>query len=380
MKTENKEVQLAAYYFPNYHADPLNEARHGAGWTEWRLLQCARPRFPGHLQPKMPLWGYEDESDPKVMEKKARTAAEYGLSAFIFDWYWYEEGCFLSGGLEKGFFGGGAGKYLPFALMWANHDWTDIFPKKIHKPGELLYKGQISREKGYEAFDYISEKYFSRGDYWKVNGGFYFSVYELAGFIRTFGGLEGAKKAIEYFRGAAAKYGRIHLNCIYYETPILQGEAAYRDFNKTVNYLGFDSVTGYTWLHHHATDKLLFDYKELAEMSLNDYGAFKNMFTLPYYPNVSAGWDSSPRTVQSDTYGNYEEYPFSSVVTGNTPEAFGRALRRTYELVKNASGAKVITLNAWNEWSEGSYIEPDTRYGYAYLEEIGKIFGKRDLQ
>src|SRR5208337_2419227 len=96
---------LAAYYFGNYHVDPRNEVAHGPGWTEWRLVQQARPRFAGHAQPKTPLWGYEDESDPKVFERKIKAASSAGLSAFIFDWYWYNDGPFLQAALEQGYLG-----------------------------------------------------------------------------------------------------------------------------------------------------------------------------------------------------------------------------------------------------------------------------------
>ena len=65
-----KEMDIAAYYFPNYHADAKNEEVHGRNWTEWELMKCARSRFEGHQQPKVPVWGYEDEADPAVMAKK----------------------------------------------------------------------------------------------------------------------------------------------------------------------------------------------------------------------------------------------------------------------------------------------------------------------
>lgn len=72
MSFQNKKIDVSVYYFPNYHADVRNEKWHGRGWNEWDLVKCARPRFEGHDQPKEPLWGYEDESDPKVMAKKLR--------------------------------------------------------------------------------------------------------------------------------------------------------------------------------------------------------------------------------------------------------------------------------------------------------------------
>ena len=69
--TVMKNTKIYAYYFPNWHPDKRNDEWHGKGWTEWEVVKCARPRFEGHYQPLKPLWGYEDESDPAVMEKKS---------------------------------------------------------------------------------------------------------------------------------------------------------------------------------------------------------------------------------------------------------------------------------------------------------------------
>jgi hypothetical protein len=85
----NPRVTVACYYFGNYHPnDPRNEKAKGPGWSEWELVKAARPRFPGHHQPNVPLWGYTDESDPKMMEQKIDAAADHGVDAFIFDWYY----------------------------------------------------------------------------------------------------------------------------------------------------------------------------------------------------------------------------------------------------------------------------------------------------
>src|SRR5262245_42122816 len=77
--TAAKRPEIALYYCPTYHPDPRFEGMHGKGWTEWELVKVARPRFPGHKQPKMPVWGYEDESDPKAFEKKITAAADHGI-------------------------------------------------------------------------------------------------------------------------------------------------------------------------------------------------------------------------------------------------------------------------------------------------------------
>lgn len=89
------KYEISAVYFPNYHAgDPHNEQWHGKGWSEWELVRRAGPRFAGHRMPKEPLWGYEDEADVAVMDRKIRTAVEYGITNMLFDWYWYEDGPF----------------------------------------------------------------------------------------------------------------------------------------------------------------------------------------------------------------------------------------------------------------------------------------------
>ena len=76
--------QVAAYYFPNWHVDEFNERKHGKGWTEWELLKYARPRFENHQQPKIPLWGYENEADPRVMEKKIEKTCSRCCEIFVF--------------------------------------------------------------------------------------------------------------------------------------------------------------------------------------------------------------------------------------------------------------------------------------------------------
>ena len=102
MVNEN-EITVAAYYFPNYHEDARNAAHFEEGWTEWKLVKEAQPRFANHHQPNLPAWGYTDEADPVQMAQKIQAAADHGIDAFIFDWYMYEDGPFLSGAWTKAF-------------------------------------------------------------------------------------------------------------------------------------------------------------------------------------------------------------------------------------------------------------------------------------
>ena len=126
---DKNKYDISVFYFPNYHkGDKHNELWHGEGWTEWELMKHASPRFEGHDMPKIPLWGYEDESDIAVMEKKIKTAAEYGITNMLFDWYWYADGPFLNKPLDEAFLKCKNVNDIKFSIMWANHDWDDIHP------------------------------------------------------------------------------------------------------------------------------------------------------------------------------------------------------------------------------------------------------------
>lgn len=131
MKT-SKDIVVACYYFPNYHTrdreDPRISNQHWENWSEWELVKQAKPRFEGHHQPNVPAWGYTDEKDPKIMKKKIQTAVEYGIDVFIFDWYNYNGQPFLNRCLDEGFLKAKNCRKIKFSLMWANHDWQDLYP------------------------------------------------------------------------------------------------------------------------------------------------------------------------------------------------------------------------------------------------------------
>jgi hypothetical protein len=208
-----KSTEIAVYYFPNYHVDKKNELRHGNGWSEWELVKTATPRFEGHIQPKIPLWGYEDESKPEVMAKKIAAASDNNVNCFIFDWYWYADGPFLQNCIENGFLEAENTNKLKFSLMWANHDWNDIFPATSSDKWHNFTKGNINESEFENMTDYIIEKYFIKPNYWKVNGGLYFSIYDLASLIKGLNGIEKTKSALEKFRKKVrdAGLGELHL-------------------------------------------------------------------------------------------------------------------------------------------------------------------------
>lgn len=376
----SERVTVASYYFGNYHpGDPRNEKAKGVGWSEWELVKAAKPRFPGHHQPNVPLWGYADESDPKVMAKKIDAAADNGIDAFIFDWYHYDDGPFLESPIDRGFLKARNKKRLKFALMWANHDWLEIHPYRRGTAQKVLYPGKVTPETFEKIGDHLIKDYFRQPSYWRVEGKPYFSIYELTKLLDSFGSVAATRAALDRLRAKAVEAGLpgLHLNAVVWGQAILPGENKPADTPTLIKQLGFDSVTSYVWIHHVSLPNQQTDYNYVRDAYFDYWKRAEQDFSVPYFPNVTMGWDSSPRADQRDKFENVG-YPFMNTISGNTPERFREALEMTKErLLARKTGPRILNINCWNEWTEGSYLEPDVVHGMKYLDAIKSVFGRR---
>ena len=335
---------IGAYYFPNFHVDARNEQVHGKGWTEWELLKRGEPKFPGHQQPKRPAWGYEDEAAPHVFEKKINAAHSAGLSHFIFDWYWYEGKPFLQRAIEEGYQKAGNKSDVRFCLMWANHDWYNLMPAGLDSHSRpLLYKGAYTASEFDRITDYIVAQYFSDPSYLKIDGSPYFSIYELGNLIERMGGVDVARSALGRFRDKtrAAGFNDLHLNAVAW------GIGSLPNPRQNLPLLGVQSVTSYTWIHHFEMQNFpRTEYAAALRAAPAYWVEARNRFGVPYQPDVSMGWDPSPRTCQSDIYIS-AGYPYTPILVGNSPELFQQALAdaRTY-MDQLPAEPKVLTINA----------------------------------
>ena len=167
----------------------------------------------------------------------------------------------------------------------------------------------------------------------------------------------------------------LHLNAVVWGKPILPAEKAPADPVKLVKDLGFDSVTSYVWIHHVPLPKMQTDYDEVRDAYFRYWDKAAGKFGIPYYPNVTMGWDSSPRAYQDDPFDN-SGYPFKNTIGGNTPARFKEALELTKQrLLADPASPHILNINCWNEWTEGSYLEPDVITGMKYLEAVREVFG-----
>ena len=377
--SKKNDITVAAYYFPNYHADNRNVTYHGNGWTEWELVKSAKPRFDNHHQPNVPAWGFTDEANPADMAQKIDAAADNGIDAFIFDWYMYEDGPFLNRCIDEGFLKAGNCDRIKFGLMWANCDWVDIHPYTRGTEQKLLYPGKVSPKRFDEICDFVIKEYFTKSNYWKVEGKAYFSVYDVQKFVEGFGSIEASKAAMDRMRKKAISAGLkgIHWNLIAWGNPILPMEKAPFNLPELIKKLGFDSSTSYVWIHHAELPKTQTDYNYVRDAYFAHWDKAKAEYGVPYFPNVTMGWDPTPRCSMNSEWAPVG-YPFMNIIGNNTPENFKAALQITKDkLLADPKGPRIMNINCWNEWTEGSYLEPDTVNGMAYLEAVRDIFGKK---
>ncbi|MGB0367030.1 glycoside hydrolase family 99-like domain-containing protein [Winogradskyella sp.] len=375
----DEELTVAVYYFPNYHTgDPRNTKLKGEDWAEWELVKSASARFPEEHQPNVPAWGYNDEKDPKVMAQKIEAAVSHGIDTFIFDWYMYEDGPFLNRCIDEGFLKAENINDIKFGLMWANHDWVDIHPYTRGEPQKLLYPGKVSPERFEEISSLVIEKYFKQPNYWKIAGKPYFSVYDVQKFVEGFGSMEATKVAMDRMREKAINAGfkGVHWNLVAWGQPILPVEKAPKNTPELIQRLGFDSSTSYVWIHHVELPETKTDYNYVRDEYFKHWDMAKKDYGITYIPNVTMGWNSTPRCAKESEWAPVG-YPFMNTIGNNTPENFKTALQMTKDkLLKDPNGPRILNINCWNEWTEGSYLEPDTINGMAYLEAVKSVFKK----
>lgn len=365
-----QNYDIAAYVWPSYHPDDRAKIFWPEGIGEWQTVMSNKAKFPGHEQPRYPVWGYVNEADPYVMEMQINAAVRHGVNVFIYDWYWYDGMPFLENCLNDGFLGAANNQEMKFYLMWANHDVPLTWDKRLAgtENNSLIWKGGVDRQEFEILCKRVIEKYFKQPNYYKVDGKPSFMIYQVLTFIKGIGGVEEAKSALDWFRAEVKKAGFKGLDL---QLTIREGiEHKMTGINgdendaqkKLIEYLEFDGSSHYQYINFVNIDR---DYLEIQEDVIEAWDNLGNEMTIPYYPHVSVGWDNNPRY----------QMEMKGIVKNNTPENFEKALRDAKAYVDaHPNQAPLITINSWNEWTETSYLQPCSMFGYGYLEAIKRVF------
>ncbi|MGO1671177.1 MAG: glycosyltransferase WbsX family protein [Sphingobacterium sp.] len=355
----DSDYDVAAYIWPSCHDDPMaRDVLWSEGTGEWEVIKKGTPRFPGHYQPKVPLWGYELDNDPQVMEKWIDAATDHGVNVFIFDWYWYDEGPYLESSLNDGFLKASNNEKMQFYVMWANHDVARNY-WNVHRYQDdksQLWNGAVDWDNYKIIVDRIITQYFSRPNYYKIDGNPVFSVFSIGELLESFGTLEETRKALDYFREETKKAGFPDLHI-----QLVAGGVPDENQIDRINGLGANSVTQYNWGGPHRED-----YIQWGVEAMDRIHRWDEVLSIPYFPNATIGWDDTPR---------FPDKTQKDVVHYNTsPTSFASFLQKAKEYAdKRPDQPKLITVFSWNEWVEGGYLLPDSKYGFGYLEAVRDI-------
>lgn len=353
------DYYIAAYIWPSCHDEPMSRDKlWPEGLGEWEIIQKGTPRFEGHYQPKVPLWGYEQDNDPKVMEKWIDAAVDHGVNVFIFDWYWYDQGPFLESCINDGFLKAKNNEKMYFYVMWANHDVKRNY-WNVHRYKDdtsILWDAAVDWNNYKIIVDRVIKQYFKRPNYFKIDGKPVFSIFSLNKFIESFGSPEEARKALDYFRDETKKAGFPGLHI-----QLTAGGNPNDNLVKRIETLGANSVTQYNWGGPHPEDYIRWGVQAMERIK-----KWGEALSIPYFSNASIGWDDSPRFPAKG--------PKDIVHYNNSPESFAAFLQKAKEYCDSRPGQpKLITIFSWNEWVEGGYLLPDMKYGFGYLEAVKDV-------
>ena len=205
--------QIWAYVYPGWHPIPERDASFYPGFTEWDLVESCAPRFPGHAQPRLPLWGRYDDRDPAAVARRVTLCADHGIDGLIYGFFWCRGKRVFQDALDLGFLGSSVGADYPFALLWANRMPRRVLPVRRADLPVIDPERQVPTDVDdfVQLIDHLATRYFARKNYLRIDGRPYFSIFDSSFFLRELG-LRAATEALARARQLLrAQIGRAHV-------------------------------------------------------------------------------------------------------------------------------------------------------------------------
>lgn len=337
--------RVLAFYLPQFHPFPENDAWWGKGFTEWTNVSKAQPQFLGHYQPRLPAdLGYYDLRLPEVMAQQVTLARNAGIAGFCFHYYWFDGKRLLERPLDA--YLADPSLDLPFALCWANENWTRRWDGD---ESNVLIGQNHSPEDDLAVFRDMA-RYMADPRYVRVGGKPILVVYrpEL---------LPDSKATTERWRGLARELGLGEL-ALYCTTAFGFADYQSHGFDGLIDFPphGIDKgqITDKVTPLHGSFQGEVYDYATVAADKL---AALKTA-DPNFVPTVMPGWDNQARKPGG-----------GKVFHGADPVLYRDWLSGALAHVAAAkpTDEALVFVNAWNEWGEGAYLEPDRWFGHAYL-------------
>ncbi|WML24559.1 glycoside hydrolase family 99-like domain-containing protein [Neobacillus sp. OS1-33] len=360
-------MKAIAFYLPQFHRIPENDKWWGEGFTEWTNTRKTKSLFSGHHQPRDPLNNYYyDLSNPEARRWQAELAKKYGIHGFCYYHYWFKGKRLLEKPFNEVLNSGEPD--LPFCLSWANEPWTRAWDGGER---QVLMPQDYGDEKDWlEHFNYLIHS-FKDERYIKVNNKPLFVIYRPASIPRC-------GEMLKYWNNKAQEHGLSGIHFIEMLTSFEKSNV--QEFDAYIEFEPMHTIRHHFPLWFLAVRKIRKEIRSYFSKLRIDKNLFlDNIMTYDLiwkrilnrkldrltYPGAFVGWDNSPRRGQNGL-----------MVKGSTPEKFGYYLEEQIKRSISSNNQEFLFINAWNEWAEGTYLEPDTKFGYRYLEEVKRIVEK----
>ncbi len=344
--------KLIALYLPQYHPVPENDAWWGKGFTEWTNVTRAKPQFLGHYQPHLPAdLGFYDLRLPETRQAQVALARQYGIHGFCYYHYWFHGKRLLERPINEVLASGQPD--FPFCLCWANESWSRAWTNQAR---EFLVEQTYSHADDLEHSRWLAQA-FADQRYIRLNGKPLLLIYRPRHL---------PKSSIDTLRSEAQRLGigELYLCAVesndraIHEDPTTLGFDAAVEFQPNSLHMPPASTFSKIWRHataklNKANSHLVIDYDHFASFVMRQPDPAYKRFRC-----VTPSWDNSSRRKQ-----------FALILHNSTPALYQRWLEWAIGKTINAPTAeRIVFVNAWNEWAEGNHLEPDQKWGHAYLE------------
>jgi len=351
-------VRTIAFYLPQFYPNPQNDEWWGKGFTEWTNVTKARPLFGGHYQPHLPTdLGFYDLRLPETREDQANLAREYGIEGFCYYHYWFHGERMLDRVFGEVLESGKPD--FPFCLCWANESWTRTW---AGIDGDILCEQRYSADDDLAHINFLISA-FKDPRYIRVNGRPLFLVYRSPHIQ------DHLDDMLTIWSAELAKAGLPELYLCTVRTPPVG------KFEATVDFFPPNTMDASLWKKFKYKFRKKFNPGSLYfRHQIVDYAKFVDSQIIKPRPDYRRflcpvpNWDNSPRKATT----------WSTIMTNSSPAAFERwfdfCVRETLETFEGDE--RIVFINAWNEWAEGTHLEPDRKWGRGYLEAIQKTLGK----
>ena len=369
--------KLIALYFPQLHAIPENDAWWGTGFTDWDNVRKAKPQFEGHYQPRVPEnRNYYDQSEIETIRWQVALARQHGVYGFCHYHYWFDGKQLLE--TPTNLMLENRDIDFPFCLSWANETWSRRWDGRDHHI--LIQQTHPStRESWRKHFDYLLRAWTDPRAI-KVDGKPVFIIYRPQR-------IEEIDAMLAYWRELAHLEGLPGLYFIWQKQYALPDRDCLNSFDALFQFQPFEAIFSQTFEQNSVRHSPLFKlirklpqrYQDflrgiksglIKELTVHDYAAVWEEIIkihpdekLTTFPGAFVDWDNTARYKSRAT-----------VFRGASPEKFAEYFSRLVDSMPQRNlPENFIFLNAWNEWSEGTYLEPDECYGSRYLEAVKKV-------